>query len=155
MTNHYISVYISASCSEGVVYVHSENTSRIEEGVISLLHPCFHSFTFLRHGLIVQDIESSTAAMENLKGTILSSSDSDGLQIEYPLSFAVQDIAGSTLNAIFLIISRACRLLTGVHNVFILLCIHEPSNWFSLELFLGLVSFNSSCRYARSKMRKS
>lgn len=110
-TNQYILVYISSSCLEGVVYVHSENTSGIEEGVISLLHPYFHSFTFLRHGLTVQDIESSTAAMENLKGTILSSSDSDGLQIEYPLSVAVQDIAGSALNAIFLIISRACRFV--------------------------------------------
>lgn len=32
----------------------------------------------------MQDIESSTAAMDALQGTVLASSDADGLQIEYP-----------------------------------------------------------------------
>lgn len=32
----------------------------------------------------MQDIESSTAAMNSLQGTVLASSDNDGLHIEYP-----------------------------------------------------------------------
>ncbi|KAF7093631.1 hypothetical protein CFC21_096033 [Triticum aestivum] len=54
--------------------------------------PGFHVLKMRRRGGLpaafadFTDIESSTAAMENLKGTILSSSDSDGLQIEYARS---------------------------------------------------------------------
>jgi len=35
----------------------------------------------------MQDIESSTAAMNSLQGTVLASSDSDGLHIEYPQNY--------------------------------------------------------------------
>ncbi|KAF7099338.1 hypothetical protein CFC21_100978, partial [Triticum aestivum] len=54
--------------------------------------PGFHVLKMRRRGGLpaafadFTDIESSAAAMENLKGTILSSSDSDGLQIEYARS---------------------------------------------------------------------
>nr|BAJ95564.1 predicted protein [Hordeum vulgare subsp. vulgare] len=54
--------------------------------------PGFHVLKMRRRGGLpaafadFTDIESSTAAMENFKGTMLSSSDSDGLQIEYARS---------------------------------------------------------------------
>jgi len=38
-------------------------------------------------GCNMQDIESSTAAMNSLQGTVLASSDSDGLHIEYPQNY--------------------------------------------------------------------
>ncbi|PNT76551.1 hypothetical protein BRADI_1g49340v3 [Brachypodium distachyon] len=54
--------------------------------------PGFHVLKMRRRGGMpaafadFTDIESSTAAMNNLQGTILSSSDSDGLRIEYARS---------------------------------------------------------------------
>uniref|UniRef100_A0ACD5XVW3 Uncharacterized protein n=1 Tax=Avena sativa TaxID=4498 RepID=A0ACD5XVW3_AVESA len=54
--------------------------------------PGFHVLKMRRRGGLpaafadFTDIESSTAAMNNLQGTILSSSDSDGLHIEYARS---------------------------------------------------------------------
>ncbi|KAM0931792.1 hypothetical protein ACQ4PT_000086 [Festuca glaucescens] len=72
-----------------------------EEELEELLskQPGFHVLKMRRRGGLpaafadFTDIESSTAAMNNLQGTILPSSDSDGLQIEYPSIFVVQDTA--------------------------------------------------------------
>lgn len=140
----------------------------------------------MRHDLIVQDLESSKAAMDNLQGTILSSSGSDGLHIEYPQFFVSQffrfgeDLVGLVGSVciffqITLHLLMIFSLMMGLKllfpfvlveipfglPVFIILYVviySCPSDWFSLELeamLQILVSFNSSYRYARSKMRSS
>jgi hypothetical protein len=54
--------------------------------------PGFHLLKMRRRGGMpvafadFTDIESSTAAMDALQGTVLASSDADGLQIEYARS---------------------------------------------------------------------
>ncbi|TVU12576.1 hypothetical protein EJB05_46227 [Eragrostis curvula] len=65
-------------------------------------HPGFHVLKMRRHGGMpvafadFTDIESSTAALNNLQGTVLSSSDSEGLHIEYPY-FSTQCFAFITI----------------------------------------------------------